>query len=86
MAETLVLVALGIALLAGMLATVQLVRGPDAATRAVALDAITLITLPMMVGLALVVGRSIYIDVALVYAILSFLGVVAFARYLDRGI
>lgn len=86
MADLLVLAALAISLAAGVLATVQLMKGPDTVTRAVALDALTLITLPMIVGLALIAGRSIYIDVALVYAVLSFLGVVALARYLDRGI
>jgi multicomponent Na+:H+ antiporter subunit F len=31
-------------------------------------------------------GRHIYLDVALVYALLSFLGVIAVARYLERGL
>ena len=34
---------------------------------------------------ALVGGRSIYLDVALVYALLSFLGVIVAARYLEGG-
>jgi multisubunit Na+/H+ antiporter MnhF subunit len=28
----------------------------------------------------------VYLDVALVYALLSFLGVIVFARYLERGL
>ena len=31
-------------------------------------------------------GRFIYLDVALVYGVLSFLAVVATARYLERGL
>jgi multicomponent Na+:H+ antiporter subunit F len=31
-------------------------------------------------------GRFIYLDVALVYGVLSFLGVLAVARYLERGL
>ncbi len=68
------------------LATFQLLRGPDAPNRAVALDVLTLITMPLLVGLAIHAGRVIYLDVALVYAVLAFLGVVALARYYDRGI
>jgi len=64
----------------------RLVRGPCPATRAVALDTLTLITMPLMVGLAVWTGRGIYVDVALVYGVLSFLGVLSIARYCDRGV
>ena len=59
------------------------VKAPD---RAVALDVLTLITLPLLVGVAAAEGRIVYLDVAVVYALLSFLGVVALARYYDRGV
>ena len=45
-----------------------------------------LVTMPMMAALALYTGQGIYLDVALVYAVLSFLGVTALARYADRGL
>jgi multicomponent Na+:H+ antiporter subunit F len=35
--------------------------------------------------LAHVADRFIYLDVALVYGLLSFLGVLAVARYLEKG-
>ena len=69
-----------------VLATWRLLKGPDAPNRAVALDVLTLITMPLMVAVAAISGRMIYLDVALVYAVLAFLGVVALARYYDRGI
>lgn len=69
-----------------VLSAVRLLRGPSAADRAVALDAITLISMPIMVGAAVASGRVIYLDVALVYSLLAFLGVMSLARYLDRGI
>jgi multicomponent Na+:H+ antiporter subunit F len=31
-------------------------------------------------------GRAIYLDVALVYGLISFLGVVAVARHMERGL
>ena len=78
--------ALGFAGAGILLATWRLLKGPDAPNRAVALDVLTLITMPLLVGLAVMNDRAIYLDVALVYAVLAFLGVVALARYYDRGI
>ena len=72
--------------LAALLSVYRLLKGPCAASRAVAMDVLTLITMPMMAGLALWSHRGIYLDVALVYAVLSFLGVTALARYADRGV
>jgi multicomponent Na+:H+ antiporter subunit F len=69
-----------------VLAAWRMLRGPDAPNRAVALDVMTLITTPLMVGVAMASGRAIYLDVALVYAVLAFLGVVALARYYERGL
>lgn len=72
---------------AGMLlALIRLLKGPNIPSRAVALDVLTLITMPVMVGLAITSGRVIYLDVALVYGILSFLGVISLARYFDQGV
>ncbi len=69
-----------------LLSFVRLMLGRTVADRAVALDAATLITTNVMVLSALLSGRSFLLDVALVYAVLSFLGVLALARYLDGGI
>jgi len=80
------MIALILAALGVLLAATRLFRGPTAADRAVALDVLTLIFTPAMVGYAVLSGRAVYLDVALVYALLSFLGVVALARYLDRGL
>jgi len=64
----------------------RLLKGPTASDRVVALDAITNMTTATIVLIALLSGRFIYLDVALVYAILSFAGVIAAARYLEGGI
>jgi multicomponent Na+:H+ antiporter subunit F len=79
-------IALALGALGVLLATARLFRGPTAADRAVALDVLTLIVTPAMAAFAVLSGRAIYLDVALVYALLSFLGVIALARYLDRGL
>ncbi len=86
MVKLLLDVALTLAAAAALLSVYRLIRGPGAANRAVAMDVFSLIIMPMMAGYALYSGRVIYLDVALVYGILSFLGVTSLARYADRGL
>lgn len=69
-----------------VLAAVRGVLGPTGPDRAVALDAVTIVSVSLMAAIALMAGRSIYLDVALVYALVSFLGIVALARYMERGL
>lgn len=85
MVEILVILA---ALLAGggfLLALSRFAKGPTTADRVVAFDVLTIVAVTGIVLAALAEGRGIYLDVALVYALLSFLGVIAVARFLERG-
>ncbi|HHE54804.1 MAG TPA: cation:proton antiporter [Caldithrix abyssi] len=86
MAESLMHIAMIIAMLAVLVAGIRFVLGPSAADRTVALDALTIISTSLIVFIALYSGRSVYFDVAMVYAILSFIGVIAVARYLEGGL
>lgn len=65
---------------------VRLVIGPNTVDRVVAIDLLTIVTIALIVLLAHQAERYIYLDVALVYGLLSFLGVLAVARYLEKGI
>ncbi len=76
----------GAAILMGiafLLALVRFVRGPGAVDRVIAFDILTIISVGGIVLLAVLEKRGIYLDVALVYALLSFLGVIVVARYLE---
>jgi multicomponent Na+:H+ antiporter subunit F len=65
---------------------IRLVKGPDTVDRVVAIDLLTIVTIALIALLAHTAERYIYLDVALVYGLLSFLGVLAVARYLEKGI
>jgi len=65
---------------------IRLVIGPDTVDRVVAIDLLTIVTIALIALLAHTMGRYIYLDVALVYGLLSFLGVLAVARYLEKGL
>ena len=85
MVDVLIYLASTIAGLAFMLALYRFIKGPTAADRVVAFDVLTIISITGIVLTALAAGRGIYLDVALVYALLSFLGVIVVARYLEGG-
>ncbi|MCF7885898.1 MAG: cation:proton antiporter [Candidatus Marinimicrobia bacterium] len=63
-----------------------MLKGPSAVDRIVALDSMTIIAVSVIVFLSLRLGRIIYLDVALVYALISFIGVIVIARYFERGL
>lgn len=69
-----------------ILSTVRMIKGPTMADRAVALDTFTVISISLIVLIAFITGRVIFLDVGMVYAILSFIGVVAVARYTEGGL
>jgi multicomponent Na+:H+ antiporter subunit F len=64
----------------------RLIMGPETVDRVVSVDLMTIVTIALIALLAHQEGRYIYLDVALVYGLLAFLGVLAVARYLEKGI
>jgi len=71
---------LGAALLLGLL---RMVLGPKAPDRVVAADTLSVITAISIVALAYVTQNPLYLDVALVYAVLAFVAIVAIARAVE---
>lgn len=65
---------------------IRLILGPHTVDRVVAIDLLTVVTIALIALVAHRDGRYIYLDVALVYGLLSFLGVLAVARFLEKGI
>lgn len=86
MVETLLYIAATLAGLALLLALYRFLKGPSSGDRVVAFDVLTIVGITGIVLTALAEGRGIYLDVALIYALLSFLGVIVIARYLERGL
>jgi len=69
-----------------ILAGVRFLIGPTTSDRVVALDTLTTISTALLVLLGLFFDRYIYIDVALIYGVLGFVGVLTVARYLEGGL
>lgn len=81
--NTLEIAALALLGLALVLALTRLLLGPGAPDRVVASDTLSVITTIGIVGLALVLGNPLYLDVALVYGVLAFVAIVAIARAIE---
>lgn len=61
----------------------RLVKGPSVVDRVVAGDSIDVLTDVALVLFAVYSGRGIYLDIALVTALLGFLSVVLISKYLE---
>ena len=86
MANIFISIATGLLLVSILLSALRLLLGPTGPDRAVVLDSLTITSVSLIAVIGLMAARTIYLDVALVYALVSFLGVVALARYLERGL
>ena len=63
----------------------RLVKGPTPSDRVVALDAIG-VSLISLIGLfSIFVETSFYLEIILLLAILSFIGTVAFSKFIEKG-
>ena len=83
--STLYIVILASLFLSVVMAIIRVVKGPTAPDRIVGLDTINTIIIVGMVIFGLAVKSVIYIDVAIVYAILSFVSTLYIAKYLEGG-
>ena len=59
-------------------------RGPTTADRVVGLDAVNTIVVALMILLAAKMREPVLVDVAIVYALLSYVGTLYIARTLER--
>lgn len=69
--------------LSGLITLYRLLRGPSRPDRAVAIDSLTLLAVAAMALLCLMRGEPLFLDVAVLLALVSFLGTAAFAFLFD---
>ena len=78
-------IVLGFLLLAIVIALIRVIKGPTAPDRVVGLDTINTIVVAGMVIFGAITQNIIYIDVAIIYALLSFISTLFIAKYLEGG-
>jgi multicomponent Na+:H+ antiporter subunit F len=77
-------IALTMLALGAALTFVRLVRGPSLPDRVISIDLIGILIVCVLVVVAGDSGQQAFLDVAMVIALISFVGTVAYARYLER--
>lgn len=78
------IIVLGLLAAAMLAAFIRLVRGPYLPDRVVALDLMSVIVMAFICLYAIRFNQPNFLDVAIVMALLTFLGTVAFAFYIER--
>ncbi|HUS46454.1 MAG TPA: cation:proton antiporter [Phycisphaerae bacterium] len=76
-------VAAAVLLLASFLCLYRIGRGPTAPDRTVAIDILGTLVVGFCCLMALWTGQGFYMNVAIAWALLSFIGTIALAKYLE---
>ena len=66
------------------LAFIRLVRGPTLPDRVIALDLFAVLSTAFLTIYAIDTEQQVFLDVAILLALIAFLGTVAFALYIER--
>lgn len=69
-----------------LLAFVRLLRGPHLLDRVLVLDFMSVVVVGMLGVYAITTGQSLYLDIAMVVALLGFLATIGFTFYAQRYI
>jgi multicomponent Na+:H+ antiporter subunit F len=78
------LVALAMLAVAAILTFIRLAKGPTLPDRVIAIDLIGVLLVCLLVVMAGITAQQAFLDVAMVVALISFVGTVAYARYIER--
>lgn len=74
---------LSLILLGALLSLIRIFIGPTVSDRVAALDIMNVIVTGVIVLFSLIEKNELFLDISLVYAVLSFLETVVVARYLE---
>lgn len=67
------------------LCLIRLLRGPSLPDRVVALDQIGIHVVALAAVYSIQMNKAVFLDVAVVVALLSFMTSIAFARFIEQG-
>ncbi len=67
-----------------LLVFIRFLIGPDISDRVIALDLIITIGIAIMAVYAIVTDQEAFLDIATIFALIAFLGTVAFSYYIEK--
>lgn len=77
-------IVLGVLALAAVVGFVRLLRGPSLPDRVVAFDLLATVGVGISAVYSMAHNQPVFLDVAVVLALISFVGTVAFACYIEK--
>jgi multicomponent K+:H+ antiporter subunit F len=78
-------ITIAMVVVAAVLNVYRLFKGPDAPDRVLALDTLYINAIALIILLGISLGTRMYLEAALLIAVMGFVGTVALAKYLKRG-
>ena len=78
------LIALTMLAMAAGMTFIRLAKGPTLPDRVIAIDLIGVLLICLLVLMAGATAQQAFLDVAMVVALISFVGTVAYAQYIER--
>ncbi len=76
-------IALGVLMFSSLLCLYRIGKGPSAPDRTVAIDILGTLVVGFCCVMALWTGREYYMNIAIAWALISFIGTLALAKYLE---
>ena len=74
-----------ILVIAVLLSFIRLLKGPGVVDRVVALDLIITIGIALITVYSIRSAQPVFLDIAMIFALIAFLSTIAFAFYLDKS-
>ncbi|MCY8236440.1 Na(+)/H(+) antiporter subunit F1 [Bacillus inaquosorum] len=78
-------IAFGIMAVSTLLYVIRVIKGPTVPDRVVALDAIGINLIAITALVSILLKTSAFLDIILLLGILSFIGTIAFSKFLEKG-
>jgi len=78
-----IIISLSLLSLAVFFIFIRMIIGPSLPDRVAALDVIAMLAICLIAIYSILANRSIYLDIVIVLALMTFLGTVAFAQFIE---
>jgi multicomponent Na+:H+ antiporter subunit F len=69
-----------------ILVMIRLIKGPQVVDRVIALDLIITIGIALITVYSIRYSEPVLLDIAMIFALIAFLGTIAFSFYLDKQV
>ncbi|MFD1207183.1 MULTISPECIES: Na(+)/H(+) antiporter subunit F1 [Sporosarcina] len=86
MIQTMLTIALILFSITIAIAVVRIILGPSMPDRVIALDMIGVNLIAMIAVISVIMKTKAFLEVILILGILSFIGTIAFSKFIERGV